>query len=136
MNFWAPLMSFPISGDYHQSLVQPGFRAGKKKGPLWRFSAYFPVFSGRKGPQKNLHQTLVTSDTRVSVVKMLPKILEIAIKSSNLFEGLIFSLACSVHLVRRRFWAFSLQNPREVAQIVRAQNEQSMRVKRSDLQND
>ena len=29
-----------------------------------------------------------------------------------------------------------LQNPREVAQIVRGQNEQSMRVKRSDPQKD
>ena len=28
--------------------------------------------------------------------------------SSNLFEGLIFCLACSVHFVRRRFWATSL----------------------------
>ena len=58
--------------------LSPEFRAtrlwrGIKKGPLWRFSVYFPVFKAQKGPQKNLRETLVTSDTRVSLVKVLPK---------------------------------------------------------------
>ena len=52
-------------------------------------------------------------------------------KSSNLFEDLIFWLACSVHFVRRRLWAISAE-----FQIVCGQNEQSMRVKRSDPQKD
>ena len=57
--------------DFHanQKGLSPGFRttrlSRRKKGdPLWRFSAYFP---------KNLRQTLVTSDTRVSLVKVVPK---------------------------------------------------------------
>ena len=55
--------------------LSPEFRAtrlwrGIKKGPLWRFSAYFPLF----GPQKNLRETLVTSDTRVRLVKGLPSL--------------------------------------------------------------
>ena len=32
--------------------------------------------------------------------------------SSNLFEGLIFLLACSVRFVRRRFWAISRESQR------------------------
>ena len=37
--------------------LSPEFRAtrlwrGFKKGPLWRFSAYFPVFKAKKGPRK------------------------------------------------------------------------------------
>ena len=61
--------------DYHQSFVQPDFRAQKKKGLLWRFSAYFSVFKAEKGPKKSA-PTLVTSGmrTRVSPVKVLPKI--------------------------------------------------------------
>ena len=58
------------------------------------------------------------------------------ISSSNLFEGLIFLLACSVHFVRRRFWAISTEFHREVARIVGGQHVQSMRVKRSDPQKD
>ena len=42
-------------------------------------------------------------------------------QTSNLFEDLIFLLACSVHFVRRRFCAFSTES-REVAQIVGGQN--------------
>ena len=37
--------------------------------------------------------------------------LEIA-KLYDLFEGLIFSPACSVHLVRQRFWAISTESQR------------------------
>ena len=33
-------------------------------------------------------------------------------QSSNLFEDLIFLLACSVHYVRRRFWALSTKSHR------------------------
>ena len=29
--------------DHHQSFVQPDFGAEKKRGPPWRFSAYFSV---------------------------------------------------------------------------------------------
>ena len=62
----------------HRKGLSPGFRATrlsrrKKGGSLWRYSAYFPVFKAEKGPKKNLRQTLVTSDTRVSLVKVLPK---------------------------------------------------------------
>ena len=62
-----------------QKGLSPGFRAPRlsrreKRGPLWGFSTYFPVFKAKKGPQKNLRQTLVTSDTRVSLVKVLPKL--------------------------------------------------------------
>ena len=32
--------------------------------------------------------------------------------SSTLFEGLIFLLACSVHFVRRQFWAISTESQR------------------------
>ena len=40
-----------------QKGLSPEFRAtrlwrGLKKGPLWRFSAYFPVFKAKKGPRK------------------------------------------------------------------------------------
>ena len=44
----------------------------------------------------------------------------------------LFFLACSVHFVCRRLWAISTES----AQIVQGQNEQSMRVKRSDPQKD
>ena len=50
------------------------------------------------------------------------------VKSPILLKGLIFVLACSVHFVHRRF----LANFHRIARIVRGQNEQSMRVKRSD----
>ena len=40
-----------------QKGLSPGFRATrlsrrKKRGPLWGFSVYFPVFKAKKGPQK------------------------------------------------------------------------------------
>ena len=41
-----------IRMDYHQGFAQADFRAEKKGGPLWGFSAYFPVFKAEKGPQK------------------------------------------------------------------------------------
>ena len=62
--------------DYHQGFAQPDFRAEKKGALSGGFSAYFPVFKAEKGP-KNLRQTLVTSDTRVSLVKVLPTSLDL-----------------------------------------------------------
>ena len=41
-----------VRRDYHQSFAQPGFCAEKKKGTLWRFSAYFPVFKAEEGPKE------------------------------------------------------------------------------------
>ena len=38
--FWKPPF---FRRDYQQNFVQPDFRAEKRKGPLWRFSAYLPV---------------------------------------------------------------------------------------------
>ena len=48
-----PIFQQPFS----QKGLLPEFRAtrlrrGIKKGPLWRFSAYFPVFKAKKGPRK------------------------------------------------------------------------------------
>ena len=43
----------PFRSDYHQSFAQPDFRA-VKKGPLWRFSVYFPVFKAEKSPNKSV----------------------------------------------------------------------------------
>ena len=62
--------------DYHQTFVQPDFRAEKKKPSLEVFYL-FSCVSGRKRPPKNLRQTLVTSGTRVSLVKVLPKKLSV-----------------------------------------------------------
>ena len=59
--------------DYHQSFAQPDFGADLKKGLSGDFLLVFLCFRP-KGPQKNLRETLVTSDTRVSLVKVLPKI--------------------------------------------------------------
>ena len=60
-----------------QKGLSPEFRAtrlwrGFKKRASLEIFCLFPVFQAKKGPQKNLRETLVTSDTRVSLVKVLP----------------------------------------------------------------
>ena len=50
----AAIVSFPLKD---RKGLSPEFRATRpltrnKKGPLWRFSAYFPVFQAKKGPRK------------------------------------------------------------------------------------
>ena len=49
-------LSLSLRGIARKGL-SPEFRAtrlwrAKEKGPLWRFSAYFPVFKAKKGPRK------------------------------------------------------------------------------------
>ena len=78
LSFWAldppyEAIFFPTWGCDQKGL-SPEFRATrlsrrKKKGPLWRFSAYFPVSQAEKGA-KRICTKPVTSDTRVSLVKV------------------------------------------------------------------
>ena len=55
-----------------QSFVQPDFGAEKKRALSGSFLLVFQCLRP-KGPQKTLRETLVTSDTRVRVVRALPK---------------------------------------------------------------
>ena len=61
-----------------QKGLSPEFRATRlsrrKKRALSSLEGFLLIFLcfRPKGPQKNLHQTLVTSDTRISLVKVLP----------------------------------------------------------------
>ena len=59
--------------DYHQSFVQPDFRAEKKGALSGGFLLIFLCLRPKRAP-KSLRQTLVTSDTHVSLVKVLPKV--------------------------------------------------------------
>ena len=64
-----------------------GFAQKEKKGSyLWVF-CLFSCVQGRKGPSKNLRQTLVTSDTRVSLVKVLAKKVQKSMGSESSLEG-------------------------------------------------
>ena len=48
-------------------------RRKETKRPSLEAFCLFSCVEGRKGPPKNLRQTLVSSDTRVSLIKVLPK---------------------------------------------------------------
>ena len=78
--------------DYHRSFVQPDFRAEKNVPFLEVFCLFSCVLWPKRAP-KNLHQTLVTSDTHGSLVKVLPNCYKrekepsLALLCSNLSEA-------------------------------------------------
>ena len=76
-----------IGRDYHQSFVQPDFGAGKKKALSGSFLLIFLCLRPKRAP-KNLRETLVASDTRVSLVKVLPNLTLLKRGSANSVVGL------------------------------------------------
>ena len=91
----------------------PTFAQKKKGGPSLGVFCLISCVSGQKGPPKNLRQTLVSSDKRVSLVKVLPngRVLW-ALGESHRPLTLIFLKSIAIHLpFLSRYFCKSLVAP-------------------------
>ena len=63
-------------------------------------------------PSNESYESKTGCNRTLATVLWVPMLYFWKMSSSNLFEDLIFLLACSVHFVRRRFWAISTESQR------------------------